>query len=126
MRSEWLERRCGSCVSQTHDARQRTAARGWDDAMSRERHAFDWNAQLELAVAPEAACTMHHEPLPQEVFKSAEFCSMCEPAFCSMHMETEMRRLARQLLDAGALNLETLESPPAEAPRKATFGIASR
>jgi len=54
-----------------------------DDAMSDARYHFDWNRQFELALDPEKAKEYHDETLPQEVFKEAEFCSMCGPKFCS-------------------------------------------
>ena len=54
-----------------------------DDAMSDARYHFDWNKQFELALDPERAREYHDETLPQEVFKEAEFCSMCGPKFCS-------------------------------------------
>ncbi len=54
-----------------------------DDAMSDARYHFDWNRQFELALDPERAREYHDETLPQEVFKEAEFCSMCGPKFCS-------------------------------------------
>ena len=58
-------------------------ARKRDDAMSDARYHFDWNRQFELALDPERAKEYHDETLPQEVFKEAEFCSMCGPKFCS-------------------------------------------
>ncbi len=89
----------------------RKGARDWDDAMSRARYEFDWNKQFELAMDPDTAKTMHDETLPQDVFKSAEFCSMCGPKFCSMHINEEMRRLTRQLVGSGALDLGKLGQP---------------
>ncbi len=65
-------------------ARHRKGATDRDDELSRARYAFDWNRQFELSLDPERARTMHDSTLPQEVFKSAEFCSMCGPKFCSM------------------------------------------
>jgi len=56
-----------------------------DDALSRARYAFDWNEQFRLALDPERARELHDEDLPAEYFKSAEFCAMCGPKFCSMH-----------------------------------------
>ena len=64
-------------------ARGRVGARDRDDAMSDARYAFDWNKQFELALDPDRAREYHDEALPQEVFKDAEFCSMCGPKFCS-------------------------------------------
>ncbi len=67
-------------------ARNRPGARDWDDELSRARYAFDWKKQFALAMDPETAQAMHDETLPAEYFKSAEFCSMCGPKFCSMHL----------------------------------------
>ncbi|HAC70239.1 MAG TPA: phosphomethylpyrimidine synthase, partial [Arcobacter skirrowii] len=64
-------------------ARNRKGARDIDDAMSDARYAFDWNKQFELALDPDRAREYHDETLPQDVFKEAEFCSMCGPKFCS-------------------------------------------
>jgi phosphomethylpyrimidine synthase len=66
-------------------ARGRPGARDRDDALSRARYAFDWNEQFRLALDPERAREYHDETLPAEYFKSAEFCAMCGPKFCSMH-----------------------------------------
>ncbi|HEX6965696.1 MAG TPA: phosphomethylpyrimidine synthase ThiC [Gemmatimonadaceae bacterium] len=66
-------------------ARGRPGARNRDDALSRARYAFDWNEQFRLSLDPERAQEYHDETLPAEYFKSAEFCAMCGPKFCSMH-----------------------------------------
>ncbi len=67
-------------------ARKRPGARDRDDALSRARYAFDWKEQFRLAIDPDVAQEMHDETLPDEYFKTAEFCSMCGPKFCSMHI----------------------------------------
>lgn len=64
-------------------ARGRPDARKRDDEMSDARYGFDWNRQFELALDPDRAREYHDETLPQDVFKEAEFCSMCGPKFCS-------------------------------------------
>lgn len=64
-------------------ARGRKGARDVDDEMSDARYRFDWNRQFELALDPDRAKEFHDETLPQDVFKDAEFCSMCGPKFCS-------------------------------------------
>ena len=66
-------------------ARGRPGATDRDDALSRARYRFDWNEQFELSLDPERAREYHDEALPAEYFKSAEFCAMCGPKFCSMH-----------------------------------------
>ncbi|HEU4563108.1 MAG TPA: phosphomethylpyrimidine synthase ThiC [Gemmatimonadaceae bacterium] len=79
-------------------ARGRPGARDRDDALSRARYAFDWNEQFRLSLDPERAREYHDETLPAEYFKSAEFCAMCGPKFCSMHhsrkLDEEIERLA--------------------------------
>lgn len=75
-------------------ARGRKGARDRDDALSKARFEFDWNRQFELSLDPETARRMHDETLPQEVFKSAKFCSMCGPKFCSMRITQDLRQLA--------------------------------
>jgi len=72
-------------------ARGRKGARDRDDALSKARFEFDWNKQFELSLDPETARRMHDETLPNEVFKSAKFCSMCGPKFCSMRITQDIR-----------------------------------
>lgn len=64
-------------------ARGRIKARVRDDAMSDARYAFKWEEQFNLALDGERAREFHDEALPQDIFKEAEFCSMCGPKFCS-------------------------------------------
>ena len=73
-------------------ARRRPAARDRDDALSRARFSFDWNEQFRLSLDPARARELHDESLPDEYFKSAEFCAMCGPKFCSMHLTREIER----------------------------------
>jgi phosphomethylpyrimidine synthase len=73
-------------------ARGRRGARDRDDALSRARFAFDWNEQFRLSLDPERARSLHDEALPADYFKSAEFCAMCGPKFCSMHVTREITR----------------------------------
>jgi phosphomethylpyrimidine synthase len=75
-------------------ARHRPGARDRDDALSRARYAFDWNRQFELSLDPDAARAMHDETLPHDAFKSAEFCSMCGPKFCSMKIHGHLAEAA--------------------------------
>jgi phosphomethylpyrimidine synthase len=70
-------------------ARRIPGVRDRDDAMSDARYHFDWNRQFELALDPERAREYHDETLPQEVFKEAEFCSMCGPKYCSYKLTQE-------------------------------------
>jgi len=65
-------------------ARHRPNVRDRDDELSRARYAFDWNKQFELSLDPERAKEYHDETLPAEIFKKAQFCSMCGPKHCPM------------------------------------------
>src|SRR5919201_2853527 len=75
-------------------ARGRKKARDRDDALSRARFNFEWEKQFALSLDPDTARAMHDEELPQEVFKSAKFCSMCGPKFCSMRITQDVRKMA--------------------------------
>jgi phosphomethylpyrimidine synthase len=75
-------------------ARGRKNARQRDDELSKARFEFDWNRQFDLSLDPATARAMHDETLPQEVFKSAKFCSMCGPKFCSMRITQDIRKMA--------------------------------
>ena len=73
-----------------------------DDALSRARYRFDWNEQFRLSLDPDRAREYHDETLPAEYFKSAEFCAMCGPKFCSMHHSRSIEEgLARMAAEAG-------------------------
>lgn len=64
-------------------ARGRINARVRDDKMSDARYTFKWEEQFALALDSDKARELHDESLPQDIFKDAEFCSMCGPKFCS-------------------------------------------
>jgi phosphomethylpyrimidine synthase len=87
-------------------ARHRKGARDRDDALSRARYAFDWKAQFALSLDPETAQRMHDETLPQDAFKTAAFCSMCGPKFCSMRITEDIRKYAHSV--AGLVELEAV------------------
>jgi phosphomethylpyrimidine synthase len=92
-------------------ARGRAGARDRDDALSRARFAFDWNEQFRLSLDPDHARALHDEALPAEYFKSAEFCAMCGPKFCSMHVTREIERKFGR--DAGAETHAREQTTPA-------------
>ena len=71
-------------------------AREWDDAMSRARFEFRWEDQFNLALDPVTARSYHDETLPAEAAKTAHFCSMCGPHFCSMKITEDVRRYAAE------------------------------
>jgi phosphomethylpyrimidine synthase len=71
-------------------ARKRPAARERDDAMSHARYTFDWEKQFQLALDPDRAREYHDQTLPQPAHKASEFCSMCGPKFCAMHISRQV------------------------------------
>ncbi|MDP1989285.1 phosphomethylpyrimidine synthase ThiC [Phenylobacterium sp.] len=75
-------------------AKGHPTARAWDDALSRARFEFRWEDQFNLGLDPETARQYHDESLPKEAFKTAHFCSMCGPKFCSMRITQDIRQLA--------------------------------
>jgi phosphomethylpyrimidine synthase len=68
-----------------------------DNAISKARFEFRWEDQFNLALDPETAREFHDETLPQEGAKTAHFCSMCGPHFCSMRITEDVRRYAAEL-----------------------------
>lgn len=64
-----------------------------DNALSQARFEFRWQDQFNLSLDPETAKAYHDETLPQEGAKTAHFCSMCGPKFCSMQLSQEVRAL---------------------------------
>ncbi|MGE3248837.1 MAG: phosphomethylpyrimidine synthase ThiC [Hyphomonadaceae bacterium] len=75
-------------------AKGHPAARAWDDALSRARFEFRWGDQFNLGLDPETAREFHDETLPKEAHKTAHFCSMCGPKFCSMKISQDIRDAA--------------------------------
>ena len=80
-------------------AKGHPTARAWDDAISRARFEFRWEDQFNLGIDPETAREYHDESLPKEAFKTAHFCSMCGPKFCSMKISQDIREAARAQID---------------------------
>jgi phosphomethylpyrimidine synthase len=75
-------------------AKGHPAAQLRDDALSRARFEFRWRDQFNLSLDPETAERFHDETLPAEGAKTAHFCSMCGPKFCSMKITQEVRDFA--------------------------------
>jgi phosphomethylpyrimidine synthase len=67
-----------------------------DNALSKARFEFRWEDQFNLALDPETARAFHDATLPQEGAKSAHFCSMCGPHFCSMKITEDVRKFAAE------------------------------
>ncbi|GAA1792422.1 phosphomethylpyrimidine synthase ThiC [Planosporangium flavigriseum] len=88
-------------------AKGHPAAQAWDDALSKARFEFRWEDQFNLALDPDTAREYHDETLPAEPAKTAHFCSMCGPKFCSMRISQDLRKYADEHgVDAvGAIDL---------------------
>ncbi|MES2903376.1 MAG: phosphomethylpyrimidine synthase ThiC, partial [Pseudomonadota bacterium] len=76
-------------------AKGHPAAKLRDDALSRARFDFRWRDQFNLSLDPDTAEQYHDQTLPAEGAKTAHFCSMCGPKFCSMKISAEVREFAR-------------------------------
>ncbi len=76
-----------------------------DNAISKARFEFRWQDQFNLALDPDTARSFHDETLPQDGAKTAHFCSMCGPHFCSMKITEDVRKYAAEqgLSEAAAL-----------------------
>jgi phosphomethylpyrimidine synthase len=72
-------------------AKGHPGARDWDDALSKARFEFRWRDQFSLSLDPHTAEAFHDETLPAENAKTAHFCSMCGPKFCSMKISQDVR-----------------------------------
>nr|WP_295667700.1 phosphomethylpyrimidine synthase ThiC [Sphingomonas sp.] len=75
-------------------AKGHPAAQMRDDALSRARFEFRWRDQFNLSLDPDTAEQYHDQTLPAEGAKTAHFCSMCGPKFCSMKITQEVRDFA--------------------------------
>ena len=93
-------------------AKGHPAAKLRDDALSRARFEFRWRDQFNLSLDPDTAEQYHDQTLPAEGAKTAHFCSMCGPKFCSMKISQEVREFAaKQNQEASAF----IAASPAEA-----------
>jgi phosphomethylpyrimidine synthase len=75
-------------------AKGHPGAQDWDNALSRARFEFRWEDQFNLGLDPDTAEQYHDQTLPAEGAKTAHFCSMCGPKFCSMKISQEVREFA--------------------------------
>jgi phosphomethylpyrimidine synthase len=74
-----------------------------DNALSKARFEFRWDDQFNLGLDPEKAREFHDETMPKDAHKSAHFCSMCGPKFCSMKITQDVRDYAAEHgVDEGA------------------------
>src|SRR5436305_1021620 len=77
-------------------AKGHPGAQDWDDAPSKARFEFRWEDQFNLSMDPETARSYHDETLPATAAKTAHFCSMCGPKFCSMRISQDIRDYAAE------------------------------
>jgi phosphomethylpyrimidine synthase len=96
-------------------AKGHPGAQIWDDSLSKARFEFRWEDQFNLAIDPGTARSYHDETLPAEPAKTAHFCSMCGPKFCSMRISQDVRDYADSLsLPLGAAVEAGLQEKAAE------------
>ncbi|MCR8850241.1 phosphomethylpyrimidine synthase ThiC [Rossellomorea sp. SC111] len=81
-------------------AKGHPGARIRDNALSKARFEFRWNDQFNLSLDPERAREYHDETLPAEGAKTAHFCSMCGPKFCSMKISHDIRGMKDRTVDS--------------------------
>jgi phosphomethylpyrimidine synthase len=77
-------------------AKGHPGAQARDDALSKARFEFRWQDQFELSLDPDQARALHDETLPAPAAKTAHFCSMCGPKFCSMQISHQVRAFAAE------------------------------
>ncbi len=87
-------------------AKGHPGAQAWDDALSRARFEFRWEDQFNLGLDPETAREYHDETLPKEAHKTAHFCSMCGPKFCSMKISHDIRADAAAQNDVAKVDVD--------------------
>ena len=92
-------------------AKGHPGARSRDDALSKARFEFRWQDQFNLGLDPDTAREFHDETLPKDSSKTAHFCSMCGPKFCSMKISQEVREYAA---DRGVAEQDALTQGMAE------------
>ncbi|MDV7084020.1 phosphomethylpyrimidine synthase ThiC [Rhodococcus opacus] len=92
-------------------AKQHPRAQERDDALSKARFEFRWHDQFALSLDPDTAREFHDETLPAEPAKTAHFCSMCGPKFCSMRISANVREYAQR---HGLDSVEAIEAGMAE------------
>jgi phosphomethylpyrimidine synthase len=92
-------------------AKGHPGAQAWDDTLSRARFEFRWEDQFNLSLDPDTARSFHDQTLPAEPAKTAHFCSMCGPKFCSMRITADIRAYAQE---KGLTSAEAIEAGFAE------------
>jgi phosphomethylpyrimidine synthase len=88
-------------------AKEHPHAQSRDDALSQARFEFRWEDQFNLSLDPDTARSYHDETLPASPAKTAHFCSMCGPKFCSMKITQDVRDYAEK---HGLTSVEAIEA----------------
>jgi len=108
-------------------AKGHPGAQARDNALSKARFEFRWEDQFNLSLDPDTARSMHDETMPKEAHKSAHFCSMCGPKFCSMKITQNVRDYANNQKNAAQVaetdseveaGLESMKTTYQETGRK--------
>ncbi|MDO9369591.1 MAG: phosphomethylpyrimidine synthase ThiC, partial [Sphingopyxis sp.] len=94
-----------------------------DDAQSKARFEFRWRDQFNLSLDPDTAEQYHDQTLPAEGAKTAHFCSMCGPKFCSMKISQEVREFAAKQ-NQPAENFLAAEEAEKLVPSEVEAGMA--
>lgn len=110
-------------------AKQHPRAQDRDNALSKARFEFRWTDQFNLSLDPDTAREYHDETMPAEPAKTAHFCSMCGPKFCSMRISQDVRDYAEKhgLTDVSAIEAGMAEKSVefAEAGNKVYLPVVS-
>ncbi|MGW4354816.1 phosphomethylpyrimidine synthase ThiC [Nocardia sp. NPDC004582] len=110
-------------------AKQHPRAQERDNALSKARFEFRWTDQFNLSLDPDTAREYHDETMPAEPAKTAHFCSMCGPKFCSMRISQDVRDYAEKhgLTDVNAIEAGMAEKSAefAEAGNKVYLPVVS-
>lgn len=92
-----------------------------DNALSKARFEFRWEDQFNLSLDPDTARSMHDETMPKEAHKSAHFCSMCGPKFCSMKITQNVRDYAKNQSEAQQSQIQNDEITAGFNAMKTTY-----
>ncbi|MHA3052953.1 phosphomethylpyrimidine synthase ThiC [Acinetobacter sp. ANC 4640] len=92
-----------------------------DNALSKARFEFRWDDQFNLSLDPDTARSMHDETLPKDAHKSAHFCSMCGPKFCSMKITQNVRDYAENQKNANQADIQNQEVEQGLQSMKETY-----
>ena len=92
-----------------------------DNALSKARFEFRWEDQFNLSLDPDTARSMHDETMPKDAHKSAHFCSMCGPKFCSMKITQNVRDYAKNQSNAQQVEEKNAEIAAGFNAMKTTY-----